>query len=221
MAAPKLTKTQQEEVMAAIAQFDRRGYDQRRIVKALREKGIAQLSQPAVLYYLKKIREEYRDVTRAERQTMIREKIEALNEVIATAWEGYDKSCKDGQKRVTEKVRPPAEPVAPEEPKNGKRVRQRSPEAEVKETLQRIKVIMTREGRIPANEFLQTIIKATELQCKLLGLLEPDKTVNNGTQVFINWDAMLNPTPITDPMDEITANLVTPALPSSNGDSHA
>jgi predicted transcriptional regulator len=219
VASSKLTtKTVKEEVKAEIARLDRRGYSQTQIARRLRESGVASLSQPMVTYYLRQIRDEYKDVVRAERQAMITEKLEQLREVRAEAWDAWERSKGNTRKRVVEKA--PVKDNEGEDPPSRMKTSRGSkaakrPELQVEEVMRRIRVVVTTEGRLPASEYLQIVKQTVELEMKLLGLLE-DKTVNNTQNVLmINWDALVAPTPITDPVDEILATKITvPALSS-------
>lgn len=248
MGASKIkTAAEKEMVLSEIARLDRRCYTQQMIRDDLARRGILSVSVPMICNYLKEIRRRYATSTIENRDAVVREKVEQIREVIRTAWEAYDRSCLDGVRKVTERaVRrgkddeqpPPSKPVSAAQLKKGRGVlssktgKMMSARQEVEETLQRIKVIVTREGRVPANEFLQTIIRSVELECRLLGLLDREKDQAGANQlvVTVDWASMLSPSAVSDhdvlaaklaslpPADQLP--IVTPAAPtpSTNGD---
>lgn len=160
MAAPKLkSRTAQEEVKSLIAKMDRRGWTQYEIKEGLKDKGI-DLSQGMISNYLKKIREEYREVMFLNRKEKVEEKLAQYREIRKEAWEAYDKSRENAEKEQEEFATIPTE----DEGLEGSEMR--------------IKRILTTEGRLPENAYLTTIMKTLESERALLGLDESkDRTV--------------------------------------------
>jgi len=156
MAAPKLkSRTAQEEVKSLIAKMDRRGWTQYEIKEGLKDKGI-DLSQGMISNYLKKIREEYREVMFLNRKEKVEEKLAQYREIRKEAWEAYDKSRENAEKEQEE--------FGLDGDMEGSEVR--------------IKRILTTEGRLPDNAYLTTIMKTLESERALLGLDESkDRTV--------------------------------------------
>jgi len=156
MAAPKLkSRTAQEEVKSLIAKMDRRGWTQYEIKEGLKDKGI-DLSQGMISNYLKKIREEYREVMFLNRKEKVEEKLAQYREIRKEAWEAYDKSRENAEKEQEE--------FGLDGDMEGSEVR--------------IKRILTTEGRLPDNAYLTTIMKTLESERSLLGLDESkDRTV--------------------------------------------
>jgi len=156
MAAPKLkSRTAQEEVKSLIAKMDRRGWTQYEIKEGLKDRGI-DLSQGMISNYLKKIREEYREVMFLNRKEKVEEKLAQYREIRKEAWEAYDKSRENAEKEQEE--------FGLDGDMEGSEVR--------------IKRILTTEGRLPDNAYLTTIMKTLESERALLGLDESkDRTV--------------------------------------------
>ncbi len=92
----RFSDTQREEIMAKVAQMDRRGYHQWDIAWAL---GV---SQPMVGQYLKRIRERYKQEQFGSREQLLSEKIHQYREVRREAWEAWEESRKDREKTTTE-----------------------------------------------------------------------------------------------------------------------
>jgi hypothetical protein len=100
----------------------------------------------------------------------------SLNEKIREeAWEAYERSKQDTDKSVEEFVPCPSDDKPA--PKKGSR----------EGSLLRISIVKTREGRLPANEYLSTIMKTLEAERQLLGLDEQppggNPEINVGVQV--------------------------------------
>lgn len=207
------TKTMKEEVLAVIARLDRRGYTQFEIAQELRRMGLVDLSQPMVSKHLKQIREDYAEAKVAERHALVIEKLDQLREVRAEAWRAYDRSMLDARRRVTERA--PRLKDDEEEPRQAKR--KKPGVKSLDDDLRRIKVIITREGRLPANEYLTTILKTIEMEMKLLGLLEDKTTVNN--TVLINWRSLEAEVEHRVEVESAAMRAIeVKARPSSNGD---
>ena len=227
MAAPKIkTSILKEEVLAVVAKYHRRGYEQKAIAVQLKSELKLDLSQGMISNYIKEIRKRYATSTQDTHAALVAEKVEQLNEVIAEAWSAYERSKDDVRKVTREKaLRKPKEEVVVEKVKLKGHSRRKTTEQEVEAILTTVKVMVTREGRVPANEFLLTIIRAHELQMKLLGVLE-DKVTNNNTVnvISVDWGAMAERSPLVDPMEQLPAievkALPQPSTNGTNGDSH-
>ena len=220
MAAPKVkTVLLKEEVLSVVAKYHRRGYTQQQIREKLKSDVKLEVSVPMVCNYVKEIRKRYAATTQETHAALVAEKVEQLNEVIAEAWAAYEWSKRDTQKVTREKaLRKPVEEKVVEKVKIKGHSKRRTTEQEVEAILTTVKVMVTREGRIPANEFLLTIIRAHELQMKLLGVLD-SSTVNNNTVNVLNvdWAAMAERSPIVDPMERLPIEVKALPQPSTNG----
>lgn len=189
MSGAKFTKTQQEEVRATVAQMDRRGYSQYAIAEKL------DLSQPTISYYLSEIREEYRTRQRKSVDELLHEKLEQYKEIRLVAWEAYDLSQKDKEKEEVETA--PVVILA----STGKDKKGLDP-ADAFESAERIKRIVTREGRLPADGYLTIIMKTLEAERKLLGIDEELPPQNSNNLTVINWDTLHQRPPQRDPLKE-------------------
>lgn len=148
--------THREEVLDFIAELDRRGYTQHEIRKRLPERFGFTLSQGDVCKKLAIIRGRYKSEIIASRHEKVNEQLAALRDVRRTAWDAYHLSMLDSEKEVVEWEAETAE-VQGGDLESSERV---------------IKRIQTREGRLPANQYLATILRTHEDERKLLGLDE-------------------------------------------------
>jgi predicted transcriptional regulator len=158
--------TDLEATLQRVAEMDRRGYSQYEIA---REVGVR---QPTVSEYLKKIRKRYVESMLEDRKEMVAEKLEQYREVRRVAWEAYMRSLDPATKRVVERM--PEMKAAKRSPRGGRRTREETNLEGVRAQLKVIKVIVTTEGRLPANEFLHTVLKTLDAERELLGL-DPDR----------------------------------------------
>lgn len=93
---PTFTDAEREEVLLEVARLDRRGYSQYRIAKLI---GV---SQPMVHQYLQKIKKRYEEETLAERAAKVNEVYHTYRDIMAEAWDGYEKSKEDRKQRKRE-----------------------------------------------------------------------------------------------------------------------
>lgn len=152
------------------------------------------------------IRERWEEEYKLERRNMLMEKLAANEEIRAEAWAAWERSKEDAVKNVEEKI-----PI-PEDENNGdeertKRPRKRRMTAE--ESLIKIKEILTREGRLPANAYLATIMETHKADRELLGLDAAQKVDVVVAQV--PWDQVFGPQ--GDPIEIVVDQLPAPKLP--------
>jgi hypothetical protein len=159
MRGPKRTPTQREADLEKAAKMDRRGFTQQQIADEL---GV---HRTQIEYDLKALRKRYAATQLSETGEAVSEKVEQLREVRAEAWLAWERSKQDKEKRVNEKVTEPAEPS------QSGAAGDASPKT-VREEIQRVKDVITTEGRLPANEYLRTIIDSLAEECKLRGLVK-------------------------------------------------
>lgn len=184
------SETDQALTLEIVAKYDRRGYTQLEIVEKVKQERGIDLSQQGISYYLKKIREGYKERTLEHQQDMLAEKLAQYAEIRREAWEAYEKSKEDGVTIITERA--PGVPVVlntgPLKP--GEKPGRRDNPETLKGTLELLKEVVRREGRIPANEFLKTIMATLDAECRLLGLDAPKKVDIKGSVAF-DWDTVL------------------------------
>ena len=161
MAAPtanKLNDIEKQQVKAMIAKLDGRGWTQHMMRDEIQRRLGLNISQPMVGIYRKQV---YADISRdyAESKANSRDiKLEQLKDVRREAWTAYDRSMLDSEK-VVEEFADATEQVGFDDFVTSEH---------------RIKRIVTREGRLPENAYLTTVLKTLEQERQLLGL-DPEK----------------------------------------------
>ncbi len=155
---PKRTAAQREEASLEVARLDAQGYPSR----AIAEKLGVHFNQ--VLYDLKIIKRRYAEATLEERHAKVMVKVAQLRETRREAWEAWERSKENAVKTVKEKIVP-----AKDTDEND------SSDGDGKCSGGRMKVVITTEGRLPANEYQTTILRALEQETDLLGLKAPVK----------------------------------------------
>lgn len=188
----KLTSpTFKARVLAEIGKYDRRGYSQHKIVEAIAP--LVKLSQPRVCQLLKEIREQYKSRVLEDRTEKVNEMLEAYRDVRAEAWASYEKSKADSERLVRESVRPHKgedEEVGGDSlrgKRNGKGATGRRGES-VEQSLVLLKEVVTTEGRLPANVYLQTVLDTLKAERDLLGLDAPKTVDVTTTGELTVWD---------------------------------
>lgn len=157
MAATKVrNEAEKEQVLAYVAKLDRRGWTQWDIAAALKEDMGLEVSQPMVHLYVKQSRQRYKDAVIRENKERVTEALESLRDIRAEAWRGWLKSWKDADKLVEEWGTD----------------REAVGEGDYVTSEVLLKQIKTREGRLPENAYLKTVLDTVEQERKLLGLDE-------------------------------------------------
>lgn len=202
----KLTSpTFKARVLAEIGKYDRRGYSQHAIATALLP--LVKLSQPRICVLLKEMRQQYKTRMMEDRAEKVNEMLAAYRDVRAEAWSSYEKSKADAEKFVRESVKPYEDPTE-EQKKNAKGATGRKGESAAA-SLVLLKEIVTTEGRLPANVYLQTVLDTLKAERELLGLDAPkqvDVTGDLGPNV---WDLLAGVDPsfqvvdANEPIDRI------------------
>ena len=157
------TKTQREADAVEVERLDRRGYSQREIAARI---GVA---PSQVCYDLKLLRQRYREAQLAERSAAVAEKLEQYRDIRREAWEAWERSKDNKEKEITEKVSSLGAQEA------------------VAAKTEKLKAIITTEGRLPGNEYLRTILETLQNERELQGLDAPKKlapTNPDGTEPF-------------------------------------
>jgi excinuclease UvrABC ATPase subunit len=167
-----------------IATMDRRGYDIPEIADRLH------ISEDEVKKTIEEVHTKYMNEVMAQRAALTAEKRVQLRELRKEAWEAWERSKEDRQRTVTE-TRPGA--LCPKCKGQGKDARvkgrvchQCSGTGRMKDSK---KVIQVHEGRLPANEYLKTIIETLREEAELLQLTTPG-SINTQVNV-VAWDTLL------------------------------
>jgi predicted transcriptional regulator len=150
------TKTQREADAAEVERLDRRGYSQREIASRI---GVA---PSQVCYDLKLLRKRYRDAQLSERSAAVAEKLAQYRDIRREAWEAWERSKDNKEKEITEKV----SSLGAQEAAAAK--------------IEKLKAIITTEGRLPGNEYLRTILETLQNERELQGLDAPKKQELSG-----------------------------------------
>jgi hypothetical protein len=225
------TDTEKEEVKMLVARYDRRGFNLRQIADILRADHGYDFSRTTVCAKLQEGRAEYKEEMVGDRAALVAQKLAEYRELRREAWTAWERSKEDAE-RVTEEHAPTLLPGDEEgKPRKGKRGRFASATdpGTVEETLRRIKRIEVREGRLPANQYLNAILATLDAERELLGLDAPREikglvghvhlgvpaglpaTASGG----VDFDALAGRVPLDDPVEELIA---LPAHTPSPGD---
>lgn len=222
-----LTEDEREAAYAVAVKLYRRGHSYVEIGKAI---GAVlnrdPLTGPAVMPYIRRMYDDYLVPQREGVQAYIAEKVDQLREVRAEAWAAWEASKADTVRTAEEEVLPRAGKDR-DEGRNGggKNGKGKGKEAEFRAELVKVKRVVVKEGRLPSNAFLQTILQTLEEEAKYLGLdiaAEAEKAAKG-----VHWTAYLVGQPLPalgegaepagEPLDLGAGELVTPAPPAPDG----
>ncbi len=163
-----------EWILAEVARYDRRGYSVAQIAE------IMCVSPGQVRYDLKEVKKEYLDRAMDERKVAVQAMLDGYREIRAVAWEAYDRSTRNAKKRTEEW----APKISPKQGGADKGLKKPAP-GSAEHTLIKFKEIIQVHGRLPANEYLQTVMQTYKAERELLGLDEPDKLITGTINL---WD---------------------------------
>ena len=149
------SKTQREERLTEIAALHRRGMTQVEIAEAL---GV---SQPQIAYDLRIIQTRYQRTQLDARGALVAEKLAQYRDIRREAWLAWERSKEDAGMVVEEFVDA-----------------NESDSTEGSE--RRIRRVVTKAGRLPNNQYLQTIMATHKAERELLGL-DPEKPAAQNT----------------------------------------
>lgn len=178
--APKRNKTQKEIDRDRISHLLRRGWTQVEIAKELG------LHQTQISYDYKIIKKRRAAQREEDEKELIDSKLEEYREVKREAWQAWERSKENSKKVVEESIL----------------LRKKGDDSEdgiidAQCILRKVKEILTTEGRLPANEYLNTILKCLAGERELQGL-DAAKEVNVRAAVAttsIDFDAIAGPVP--------------------------
>lgn len=162
-AGRRSTDAEVEERRCEVAKYHRQGYGVTAIATMLGF-SIGQVSQD-----LKMVYQRYEERQANSRKQLVEEQIEKLCDVRREAWSAYYKSMEDTNKVVEEEGIP-----------------KRSDDGTMESSMELIRRIKTREGRLPANCYLSTILETFKAERELLGLDEPVDAAPTNVHVF-DW----------------------------------
>lgn len=182
------------------------GYSIREI--ALKVLG-GRVSHATVVNDIKEIKQRYNESILESRQALVRERLDLLRDIRQEAFEAWERSKENAEKRTT-KMTPGLEALLKKR-KRGARGRRDQKGQEV--TTDQLKDMFISEltevveGRLPASEYMNIILKTVEQERALLGLdeaLKVDMSVGS-----LNWSDLFPPPRAAEPVRVVDA----PRLP--------
>lgn len=201
---PKIkSETDKERVLAEVGRLDRCGYSQYAIAEKMKTTIGYAVSQPMVSKYLKRIREEYKGRLIEDRSAKVAEMLDQLRDVRVAAWDAYERSKEDAERVVKEAV-------AAKEGGEKKKPRRGCSGETAEQSLVLLKQIVTTEGRLPGNAYLNTVLATLQAERDLLGLDAP-KEVDVRQITTLNWDALCGFTdalPVVESNDPLEAKIL-------------
>ncbi len=181
---PRFTETEREDRLCKVARLDRRGWSQSDIARE------CLVTQQTVSNDLKEIRQRYKVDMLAEHDEMVAQTVAEYREIISELWAAWERSKEDAVKTVEERApidtTPPVEDEAPRRKRGLARLLANPNQFEFR----KIKEVMTREGRLPAAEYMKLILNAREGIRSLLGLDAAKKVDMDVFGKIIPWDVM-------------------------------
>lgn len=165
------TDTERVAVLAEVEKLDRLEYTQHQIADRL---GIGQVT---VHKYLLKIRQMYVERMVKDREEHVAKKLEEYRYLRREAWEAYERSKQDMEREHTEhnlRLQPNGDD-GEEEKGNKDRKSRKQKRSQQKLELILTKRVKTRQGRIPAVEYLRLIKETYDAERQMLGLDEAVK----------------------------------------------
>ena len=235
----KRTALERAAYKEAIAKYDRRGFTLSEIADEMARLGFTRVTAAQLCIDRREMREEYKLTQIEQQELLVKEKLAQYRELLAEAWRGWDRSQLDSEKRVEEFA--PAKPDDEDEPEGGgkkvKPKRRNVQAGSIEDSLERFRLIVTREGRLPANEYLRTILMIHQAVRDMLGLDAPKRSEHSGDPlvgvdarqqtVVFNWNGLNSMPDEPDPVEAKLAEAERLALnpspaeavpePSSNG----
>lgn len=169
MAETKHNPTQRAEIKSYLAAWEMRGYTQVEMVRLLEDRYGYKITQQQVSHYLRRVRDEYNKREDDSRKVHVERMRETYKTIRKMAWEAWDRSAEDAVKVVEE-----SEAVII--PRGG------DPNGAL-ESAERVRRIVTITGRLPANEYLKTIMDTLEAERELLGLDQPVESASTNVNV--------------------------------------
>lgn len=188
MAGVKFSIVEREEVYQRVTRMYLEGVRNQDIAKDI---GV---SIPQVTYYIKRLKKEFAARRPDPIAVMIEERRDQIKSIRVEAWRAYRLSIADKQRETTE--------AWETDDKD---------DEDAKKSIAKLKRIITKEGRLPANEYLQTMIQTLKMESELDGLEAPKKV----DATITIWDALAKgeAVQVADLDGEIERQLCLPAPP--------
>lgn len=165
------TRLDYEEFVAHVAKLTRQGYSVSDIAM------MTNRSRNYISGVLKVIYERYEETRVHSRQAMIQEHLDKLADVRMEAWKAWYASMSDEEKVQEEyghmDFDDPEVLAGPDQ------------------ILHKLKVIISKKGRLPENAYLSSILKTFEAERKLLGLDAPKAEAEVASSDVLDWNSLL------------------------------
>lgn len=223
-----LTVKTRDDILDEVESYMARSWKVKRIAEQM---GV---SEPQVYYDMRAVRKRWSEQRAPERSEALNEKLAQYAAIREVAWQGYEKSMQDAERVVEEygavveskkdkgengrngngrpKVFDDIPPNAPEITILPGMKGNRNPQASMDRSLEKLRRIITTEGRVPANTFLETILKTLQAERQLLGLDEAVKL--DITSKSLNFDIFaLTRQDVDDASDPVEQRIANPGLP--------
>lgn len=180
--AKKFTRMEEmplkEKMLEDIAMMDRRGHTQFQIAHKVG------LSQPMVGMYLKRIWDNYGSQAVLEVHKGVAEKIAQYREIREQAWNEWERSKNPNKKVIVEK----AQRARAFAKKDGDA---RDDVKEFKKSLEKVRVTISREGRLGNVGYLNIIFQTLESERELLGLVvSAEEKKDEDLKQPIDWNRL-------------------------------
>lgn len=186
MAYAKFTRAERENVLVLVTKYRNRGYTQHEVRQKLEDDHGVVVSQSMVAKYEKRVIERYQKLQVKLAAQTVEQKLEQLAEVRKEAWEAWERSKLDARKR-TKEVTPAYDFV--------------DSDGTLRQSEERIKIIRTVEGRLPSNQYLQTVLATIEQERAMLGLDER-RAIDLNVQT-VDWTELRKPVDFKDPVKAV------------------
>ncbi len=188
---PKRSPMQREADRVEIARLYRMGWSQEDIAKKFG------LTQQLISLELKKVRQQYIKDAQDETLALVGMQIAQHRDIIKVAWEAWEKSWQDETSEVSET----------------KTVQYTGEDNDCVTTS---KTVSTRKGRLPGQQYLDTIQRSIDAIAKLRGLYKEPAHGGNTANFFIDWKALATGK-MPDPHGQLEQMLIDmEALPAKN-----
>ena len=177
MSRPKRTREQREIDLAEMPGLLRRGWTKARCAQKF---GV---SAAQVTQDWKEVQRRLDDVRNKDANALRFKSMEEIGEVKLEAWQAWEKSKEDAKSRSVTTEDFIGQDGAP---------------------YQKVKVVEAVEGRIPANQYLQTILSCIEQERKIEGIDKAkDGTDTGANMTLINWGPMFQGPPERTGADDL------------------
>lgn len=178
-----------ERTMELVGHYWNRGYTHFQIIDKVFEERRIKLSQPTIAGYVKTLKKRWMEASMEDRALHVQQRLAQLTDLKREAWDAYELS-KKGERTVTKEYAAPLKLRDAAEKLGAGRDGDR-PEEGGEKKLKLLRKQIKETGKLPANQFLQTVLACLQMECELLGLYAPKEatfTVGGGDgKKVLDW----------------------------------